>query len=147
MLNQNVAVTFSYGHGAQSRLIRCNWVVYGLEFLGDVEEDLDYTLIEDYAGIINDEDVETVENSVRQTIKVKAILRVSDALWMAKFLASTTKKLIIDGNELEVVNAADRIEFPLVEESNFGANPELLFRVKTPGLVTMSESVGYFALH
>jgi|GEM_PF-4428507 len=95
-----------------------------MTFLGEVEEDLNFDLIEDY-------------ESVRMQIRLKVRLSFAETLYVADFLASTSKVLTIDGVNIEVVNDMKDIDFKLVEKSSFAAITELRFKKRSIGLANM----------
>ena len=120
MLNQNVDVTFSYNYGYDKLELKCDWVKYGIELLGEVFEDIDWNLIEDY-------------KDARQIITLKVRLTFAEAQFIGEFLKSTAKKITIDGVKIEVVNADKEYDFPLFKNSFIAAHPTLTFKKKDKG--------------
>lgn len=118
---QSMTVTFSYNSDANTKDLVCDYVVFGIEFIGQVDEMLDFSLEEDYDG-------------VRQTIELQVALDLSETLWVAEFLAADDKKLTIDGTDYEIVNQGRRANFPLFKKSYIGTHPKLKFMVKTLGI-------------
>lgn len=119
MLNANVRFTAS---GKVDRTFLCDYVVFGLELVGRVDEMLDFSLEEDYEG-------------VRETIKLRVKLDLIGAQFMANFVQQIDKRLIIDGSAYEVVNDFRALDFPLFKNSSVGVHPELRFKCKNLGVV------------
>ena len=132
MLNKDVDILFSHGHGANNRILRADWVRFGMEFIGEVFDDIDFNLIEDY-------------QDARFLINVKVRLFLADTIWIVDFLKSDSKILSLDGFDIEVVNNAKRISFPLLEKFNLAVVPELRFKKRDQGIPTFGArvSVGY----
>lgn len=132
MLPQSNDVIFSYDYGLNINTFRCTSVRLGLRLLGSVEDDLDFTMVEDY-------------QAVRQTITIRVRLNFTTAQWMAGFVASEAKRLIIDGTPIEVVNGFDELDFELLNGYNAYADVEMVFFKKDKGLATFTETqvLGY----
>jgi hypothetical protein len=120
MLIQNLDVTFSYG-STNTKTKKCDYVQFSLEFLGNVKEDIDFTLHEDY-------------EDVRELIKLKVELNQAETQWMTDFLKATDKKLTIDGTEYQVVNDTKKIDFKLFKKTIMSTHPELKFKKKSAGI-------------
>lgn len=121
MIALNVQVRFQ-APGKVDRIFRCDYVTFGIQILGSIDEKLDYSLEEDYEG-------------VRQTIRLRVKLDLIEAQFMVNFLASTEKRLYIDGKAYDVVNSSTDIEYPLFKNTMIGVHPELRFRCKYLGVV------------
>lgn len=132
MLNSNLNVTFSYGYGQYQKTLKCLDVRYFWRAVGDILEDIDFHLIEDY-------------QAVRQGIRIKPFLTFNDSVWMANFLSSDSKKLTIDGSTIDVVNAAQDVDFELFEDTQIATTPSLIFLKKDIGIVQIASasSVAY----
>ncbi len=121
MLNQETDVTFKYNSGATTKVLTCEWVRFGMEFIGDVEEDISFNLVEDYVD-------------TRELIRLKVLLNYADTVWMSNFLKATDKQLVIDTVTTDVVNGAKRVDFSLFgDKSNVFSHPELRFKKKQSG--------------
>jgi hypothetical protein len=111
--------------------LKCLDIRYFWRAIGEVLEDIDFELIEDY-------------HAIRQGIRLKVFLTLNDALWMADFLSSTTKRLHIDGVLVDVVNAEQEVLFDLFKDTQIAATPTLSFLKKDIGLINLaSETVAY----
>lgn len=126
MLAQSVNVTFHHlgGTGSSARSFLCDYVIFRLEFLGEVIEEVDAN--------------ELIEHNwdVRENIELKLRLDLANAQWMAQFLKDSPKKLTIDGVQYTVVCGQKNVRMPLFEKSMIGVHPVLKFRVTTPGIAT-----------
>lgn len=122
MLQQDMNVTFKYS-GDTLTLTKVANVVFSLELVGEVLEQLDFSLIELYQG------------TGRELLEVRDVLfDLSDTNFMAAFLAATDKKVVVDTVEYEVVNAGKVIKFPFFKNSSLGTSPVLRFKKKTLGI-------------
>jgi hypothetical protein len=121
MKNQSVNVTFSHNTDTESLTLMCSSVVFSLEFVGEVLELVDYSLLENY-------------QDVRESIRIKVKLSLPESIFIRDFLSATDKKLTIDGTEYEIVNAAKEVQFPLFKNNNFRVEPTLNFKRKTVGV-------------
>lgn len=125
MLVSNLDVTFTFG-GSNVKTKKCDYVIFGIEFIGDVKEDTAFELHEDY-------------NNARETIKLKVKLNLAETNWIGEFLKATDKIITIDSEDYAVVNDGKKVEMKLFKDSLVGTHPELKFKRKTPGIT----SVGY----
>jgi hypothetical protein len=120
MLIRNIEVTF-IAPELQQRTIICDYVQFGLEYIGEIVEMFDDSLIENYRG-------------GRERIELKVRLDLTEAQFMAAFLISTEKILVIENYQYKVVNDMRETAFPLFKNSIIGVYPTLRFRKKTKGL-------------
>ncbi len=125
MIVTNTQVIFKYDFGNYSLPILCSQIRLGLEFIGDVEEDINFSLVEDYDG-------------VRVTVAVSCKLHSSQSIWMSGFLSSDSKILEIDGVDIEVVNDMKKIDFELWDDLSYAIDIEMKFKRKSTGLVQFS---------
>lgn len=113
-----------FRYSTYEELFLCDWVEFGVEFVGEVVEDIDYDLIEDY-------------EDVRLLVWLKMTMETFDeADWLAGFLGATDKHLVIDGREYEVVNDAKNVRYKLWDKSNAGTVVNLQFKARSLGLIT-----------
>lgn len=122
MIANNIEVTF-ITYGELARKFICDYVIFTLEFLGEVVEMFDDSLQENY-------------RAVRQNIELKVKLNLNEAMFMAQFLGSTTKIIEIDGVRFEVVNDMQKVNFELFKKTIISVHPTLRFKVKNTGIVT-----------
>ena len=132
MLNRNVNVIFD--DGSNTMTLTCSTVRFGAETLGKVKEKIDFELVE-------------VFEDTRLLIEIKVKLIFSDALFILGFLQSTSKKLTIDGENIEVVNAEKQTWFDLFEDSIVAAFPTLKFKKKTRGMPDFIYNVAHMGKH
>lgn len=108
--------------GKVDQTFKCDYVTFGLELPGSIDELLDYSLEEVYEG-------------ARQTIRLRVKLDLVETQFMMNFLASTEKCIYIDGKVYQVVNVGTQFEFPLFKNTMIGVHPELRFRCKYLGVI------------
>lgn len=122
MLAQNINITFiATDSGWVQKHLLCDYALFGIDHIGEVNEMVDYSLVENYQG-------------VRQTIELKVKLDLHESFFMADFLASTEKVLKIDGVYFEVVNDMRSTNFELFKKTMIGTHVTLKFKVKTLGV-------------
>ena len=122
MLFTNLEVTFAYSAGSESRVFLCSRIIFGLEYIGEIEEHFDLSLSEEY-------------EDARQRIEIWVKLNQEEAIWLKNFLIAGDKQLTIDNTTYNVVNAEKKIKFPLYKGSNIGSFPKLKFRRKELGIL------------
>lgn len=115
--------------GKVDQIFKCDYVTFGLELPGSIDELLDYSLEEVYEG-------------ARQTIRLRVKLDLVETQFMMNFLASTEKCIYIDGKAYQVVNVGTQFEFPLFKNTMIGVHPELRFRCKYLGVVDPVVHIG-----
>lgn len=120
MLVREIEVTFIH-YGMHQHTLKCDYVLFGLEFLGDVVEMFDDSLVENYRG-------------GRERIELKVKLDLTESNFIADFLLATDKVLVIENYQYEVVNDMREAQFPLFKGSIIGTYPTLRFKKKTKGL-------------
>ena len=135
MITQDINVTFQYSAGAETKTLICSYVVWNLEVAGAAPvELLDFTLDE-------------IHDDVRQAWEMQVKLDLSQAEWMANFIAAKDKELIIDGTTFEVVNGFQNIEMPLFGGSKLGVHPKLKFRRKQTGILSTGVASATMNMH
>lgn len=128
MLNKNTSVTFSYNADANQQTVICESVIFALELLGEVFEDINFNLIEN-------------SSKAREHIKIKVELDLIQTNFMAEFLKATDKKLIIEGTSYEVVASSRTVEFGLFQKLNIYSYPTLRFKKKTLGISVLERYI------
>jgi len=121
MIVRDLNVTFS-NYGLRPRTFLCDYVVFGLEVIGDTTEFLDHSL----------EEAEDLE--VREKFQIKVKLDLSQAIFLAGFIKSTSKTLDIDGTRYEVVNDFRDAELGLFKNTTLAVHPLLRFKAKAIGI-------------
>lgn len=134
MLVQDIEVTFS-NHGLNQRVLSCDYVVFSLELLDEVLELLDFELLEDF-------DTATGEIRAREVIELQVKLNLYEGEWMAAWLRTPNKTMLIDEHLYEVVNDGRKIDFPLFKKAMIGTHPKLRFRAKKLGIANREYHVG-----
>jgi len=129
MLFTNIEITFSYDAGAETQTLTASKVEFGLELIGQIDENFDYTLSEAY-------------EDARQTIEVSLLLDQAQSIWMKNFLIAADKVITMDDVEYEVANADLNISFPLYKGTKLGTFPKLKFRRKELGVLDPSVYIG-----
>lgn len=128
MIAQSIDVVFN-NYGLNAKTINCDYVRFGIEFIGEIVEMFDDSLVENY-------------RNVRQTIELKLKIDLVEALYVAAFLSATEKTLHIDNVIYEVVNDAQKVAFDFFKESRVGVHPVLKFKCKKTGVATPDIIVG-----
>jgi hypothetical protein len=123
MINQNPKNIIFRFNGSDARTLRCNWVKFGMEINGEIDELLDHELYENWE-----------DGDIRLRISLEIMLYLSDALWMQVFIIARDKVIIIDGNAFEIVNSFRKIDFDLWKNSNAGVELEMKFKCRTTGI-------------
>lgn len=122
MLAQNIKITFiATSSGWVQKTLLCDYALFGLDLVGEVNEMVDYSLEENYPG-------------VRQTIELKVKLDLHESFFMADFLGSTDKVLKIDGLFFDVVNDMRQASFELFKKTMISSHVTLKFKAKTLGV-------------
>jgi hypothetical protein len=135
MINQNPKNVIFRFNGTNNRTLRCNWVKFGIEPLGEIDEPLNKRLSESW----NDDEVRLLITLLQQ-------LNLTDALWMLQYIVSRDKVIIIDGHVLEIVNDFKEVDFPLLNDSNAFVELELKFKRRIPGIPEWAYSSGYISI-